>query len=298
MKLFRFVPACICVLLLCSFACRRDSEPVTSSFAEGEFAASSDGVPIYYNVQGAGDISLVFVHGWCADHTYWETQIPSFQVNYKVVTLDLGGHGSSGHERSDWTISAFAQDVATVVNKLNLDKAVLVGHALAGPIILEAARLLPARVIGLVGADTFSDIYLQEYTQDQIAAMLEIFKPDFREGLRRYLLENNFRSNTTQSFKKKIILNMTKNSPNIALNTLENLLKYSGAEAAAQLAIPVRSINSDLPVIPFKVIRANCKDFKLRFMSNVGHFLMLENSDFFNQRLSGFLGEIIQLSYY
>lgn len=288
----------ILCLLLCSIACRQDSEPGPSSFADGEFTASADGVPIYFNVQGEGDISLVFVHGWCADHTYWETQIPPFRVYYRVVTLDLAGHGRSGREREDWTINAFAQDVAAVVNQLKLDKAVLIGHALAGPVILETARLLPARVIGLVGADTFSDIYLQEYTPEQITAMLAIFQPDFAEGLRRYLLENNFRSNSTQSFKKKIILNMTKSPPEIALNAMENLLKYSGAETAAQLAIPVRSINSDLPVIPFKVIRDNCKDFKLRFMSNVGHFLMLENPEFFNQRLSGFLGEIIQLSYY
>jgi len=298
MKLSRFAAAWIGILLLCVFSCRQDSAPISSAVVEGEYVASSDGVPIYYNEQGEGDISLVFVHGWCADHSYWETQMPSFRVHYRVVTLDLGGHGKSGKERSDWTIASFAEDVAAVVNKLELNKAVLVGHALAGPVILEAARLLPARVIGLVGADTFSDIYMLEYTQDQINAMLEIFRPDFAEGLRRYLLENNFRSNSTQSFKKQIILNMTKSPPDMALNALENLLEYSGAEAAAQLAIPVRSINSDLPVIPFKVIRANCKDFKLRFMSNVGHFLMLENPEFFNQRLSGFLGEIIQLSYY
>jgi len=77
-----------------------------------------------HEVRGEGEPALVFIHGWCCDRTYWEAQLPYFAQKYKVVTIDLAGHGESGLDRKAWTMKAFGEDVAAVVEKLGFYKTI------------------------------------------------------------------------------------------------------------------------------------------------------------------------------
>ncbi len=286
----------VCVLALLA-ACQQAPQEETQEASGETLAVSEDWVPIYFQSRGQGEYTLVFVHGWCTDMSYWDAQIPSFRVYYRVVTLDLAGHGRSGRDRTVWSMEAFGQDVAAVVRKLDLNNVILIGHSLGGPVILEAARLLPGRVLGLVGADTFSDIYLGPYSDEQIEAVLEPFRADFQEGIRRYVLENYVLFTSSSQLKKRIILDMAKVPADIGIGTLEQLLRYDASATLQQLSLPIRSINADRPLVYFRVIRSNTESFTNRFMSNVGHFLMVEERQTFNRILSEFLGQIIQESY-
>jgi len=242
-------------------------------------------------------MTLVFVHGWCTDMSYWDGQIPSFKVYYQVVTLDLAGHGRSGAERRSWTIEAFAQDVAAVVEKLDLKKVVLIGHALAGPVVLEAARLMPERVIGIIGAESMSDIYLSAYSPEQIETALSPFRENFTEGVRMYALENYFRSTASDRIKRRIVLDMVETAAEVGLGALEELMKYDASAMLQDLQIPIRSINADRPLVYFHIIRNNHENFTPKFMKNAGHFLMIESPQEFNRLLADFLGQIILESY-
>ena len=66
-----------------------------------EKVSSKDGVEIAYEVKGYGEPALVFVHGWCWDKSIWENQVKVFSAKYKVITIDLAGHGESGSNRKD-----------------------------------------------------------------------------------------------------------------------------------------------------------------------------------------------------
>lgn len=70
----------------------------------GIFAAG-DGVEIAYTVHRIADPTLVLVHGWMCDQSYWQQQVPVLSKEYGVVTIDLAGHGKSGSDRQDWTIA-------------------------------------------------------------------------------------------------------------------------------------------------------------------------------------------------
>src|SRR5688572_6013186 len=89
------------VAIILVVACENESSKTVESF---------DGVPISYEVHGNGSPALVFVHGWSCDPTYWAAQVEPFAANYKVVTIDLAGHGESGTQRSDWTMESFGED--------------------------------------------------------------------------------------------------------------------------------------------------------------------------------------------
>jgi pimeloyl-ACP methyl ester carboxylesterase len=127
--------------------------------AAGDAAAttvhSADGVPIAYEVHGQGSPALVLVHGWSCDRGYWKEQIEYLAPQYQLVLVDLAGHGASGLGRKDYTMAAFGEDVAAVVDRLGLKSVVLVGHSMGGDVVVEAARRLQGRVIGLVWVDDY-----------------------------------------------------------------------------------------------------------------------------------------------
>jgi len=70
-------------------------------------AASVDGLEIHSTVEGEGPKTIVFVHGWTCDESSWAGQVPAFAGDYRVVTLDLPGHGKSGAPAPD----AFSMDL-------------------------------------------------------------------------------------------------------------------------------------------------------------------------------------------
>ena len=75
---------------------------------------SKDGTPVSYEVYGTGEPTLVFVHGWCCDSRYWRNQVAYFSQKYRVVMLDLAGHGHSGMTRKTYSMASFGEDVRAV----------------------------------------------------------------------------------------------------------------------------------------------------------------------------------------
>jgi len=94
----------------------------TKPESKSEVVNASDGVPIHYSVQGKGDPALVFIHCWACNRHFWDDQVAEFSKTYRVVTLDLPGHGESGLGRKSYSVESFGDDVKRVVTKLNLKR--------------------------------------------------------------------------------------------------------------------------------------------------------------------------------
>jgi len=117
-------------------------------------AASVDGVAIHSSVRGSGPKTIVFVHGWTCDESSWREQVPVFEKNYRVITLDLPGHGKSGSPKSGaLTMELFAKAIEAVRVEAKAGKIVLVGHSMGTPVIRQYARMYPSNVAALVPVD-------------------------------------------------------------------------------------------------------------------------------------------------
>lgn len=124
------------------------------SFSVLASAASVDGVSIHSTVRGSGPKTIVFVHGWTCDESSWLEQVPFFEKNYRVITLDLPGHGRSGSPANGpLTMELFARSIEAVRVEAKAGKIVLVGHSMGTPVIREYARLYPANVAAMVPVD-------------------------------------------------------------------------------------------------------------------------------------------------
>jgi pimeloyl-ACP methyl ester carboxylesterase len=257
---------------------------------------SKDGTPISYEIYGAGEPTLVFVHGWSCDARYWRAQLPHFAKNYRVVTLDLAGHGHSGTKRLQYTMSAFGEDVQAVTEATGSRSVILIGHSMGGSVIAEAARLMPNRVIGLIGIDTLEDI---EYpmTREELEKMAAPLKKDFRTGSRKFV-EEMMSPHTDPQLCEWILSDMSAAPPSVALSAINNMMsQYITGEAAKifdGIRIPVISVNGDMWPVNYEANRRHMFSFDAIVLKGADHFLMLDRPEEFNRALEKAIHMIIK----
>ena len=117
-------------------------------------SATRNGITLRYLETGSGSPHLLFVHGWCCNHTYWRDQIPHFAKKHRVVGVDLRGHGESDKPDEDYGIPAFVDDLAWLIKELHLDKPVVIGHSMGGTIALNLARKHPELTSAIILVDS------------------------------------------------------------------------------------------------------------------------------------------------
>lgn len=149
--------------------------------------AARDGTPLYYKDWGPknGPV-VVFSHGWPLNADSWESQMLFLAENgYRVVAHDRRGHGRSGQSWGGHHMDQYADDLASVIETLNLDKVTLVGFSTGGG---EVARYIgrhgSARVAKAVLVGAVTPIMVKTVSNPQGVPM-EVF-----DGLRKASLDN------------------------------------------------------------------------------------------------------------
>lgn len=285
------MPVAVVVLagiLAVGVGCRRAASPVVEEdVAEVGQVASFDGVPMAYERLGAGDVAVVLIHGWSCHRGYWENQLAALAEEYTVVAVDLPGHGSSGFQRDDWSVATLGRDVATLVAALHLERVILVGHSMGGAVSLEAARLLPGRVLGVVGVDSLHsaewNIDRQEWEQ-----IMAAFQQDFA-GTCEQFVRGLYRPDVDRTLLAWTTQDMCDARPEVATALLTGFVTLNPGEMLAAAGVPVRCINADLYPTTVEVNRKYAPDFEVVVMADTGHFPQLERPAEFTQVLLGVL---------
>jgi len=248
---------------------------------------SKDNTPISFEVYGSGKPTLIFVHGWSCDARYWRAQIPYFSSRYRVVTLDLAGHGHSGMTRTQYSMLAFGEDVEAVTEATGTNQAILLGHSMGGYVIAEAARLMPDRVIGLIGVDTLQNI---EYrmTKEALKKMVAPLEKDFPKGTREFV-KQMILPNMDPKLREWILSDMSAAPPTVALSALKSMmLKYITGKAAKlfdEIHLPVVAVNADMWPVNYAGNRRHMSSFNTIILKGADHFLMLDRPEEFNRAL-------------
>ena len=242
-----------------------------------------DGVTIHYEDQGKGEVALVFVHGWSCDRSYWNAQRDHFAANYLVVTVDLAGHGESGDNRDQFTMHAFGADVAAVITALDLSNVVLVGHSMGGPVVLAAGNRLKGRVAAVVGVDTLRDIS-QRRTPAEIDERVARLDADFVGDTRR-VVSDMFVAQSDPTLKDWVVDDMASAPPRVAKSAMRGMSAYDARAGIAGLGVPLALINSDYRPNNPAPVAAAAQSFTYIEMSDVGHFVMMEDPETFNRHL-------------
>ncbi|HEX3248428.1 MAG TPA: alpha/beta hydrolase [Pyrinomonadaceae bacterium] len=254
-------------------------------FMAAAVVPASDGVPIHYDVQGKGEPALVFVHCWGCNRHLWDNQVAEFSKTHRVVTIDLPGHGESGLERKTWSVESYGDDVKTVVTKLDLKRVVLIGSSMGGPIVLEAARRMPDRVVGIVPVDTLHDVE-SKVPPEQLESVFKAMEADFK-GTNATLMSQYFFSATTPAaVKERILADIDSRPPATAIAILRAVFAYDPIPAMREIKVPIRAINADRVPTNLEVNRKYAPQFDAMIIKGTGHYPMLEDPTRFNSMLT------------
>lgn len=104
---------------------------------------------ISYTDSGKGT-AIVLLHGFLENQTMWDAFVPEFSKKYRIITIDLLGHGATESLGYVHTMEDNADVVHAVLAELRIRKAVFVGHSMGGYVGLAFAELYPDAVKGLV----------------------------------------------------------------------------------------------------------------------------------------------------
>ncbi|HET8733214.1 MAG TPA: alpha/beta hydrolase [Anaeromyxobacteraceae bacterium] len=256
-------------------------------------ARSADGLAVAYDVRGQGKVAVVLLHGWAGDRSFWKEQVEPLARRFRVVAIDLGGHGASGADRARFTVASLGGDVQAVVEALRLERVVLVGHSLGAAVALDAARRMPGRVAGVVAVDALHDVErrLPRETAEKLAALYaEDFTATMSSMVRRMLPPS-----ADPALVEWIVSRAAATRPGPAVALLRDVPDVDLARWMEEAAVPVRAIQSGPPVSPVTKLGVNRRhgNYDASFMDGVGHYPMLERPAEFNRRLEAAIGEVL-----
>ncbi|HJR76121.1 MAG TPA: alpha/beta fold hydrolase [Nitrospiraceae bacterium] len=136
-----------------------------------------NGINLAYNDQGTGT-ALIFLHAFPLNRTMWRPQEEALSRRYRVVVVDLRGHGESDAPLWRFTLEQYADDVAGLMDHLSIPRAVLVGLSMGGYVGFAFYRKYAERVRGLVLADTRA----QADTDEARTGRFNLAQTAFRQG--------------------------------------------------------------------------------------------------------------------
>jgi len=259
---------------------------------ERKTCLAADGVTIVYSAAGAGEPALVFVHGGLANRGFWDGQLEAFGGHHRAIALDLPGHGESGLDRKKWGLPEFGADVKAVIEAEKVDKVIIFGNSLGGPVAVEAALLLPGRVLGVVGIDTFQRI---DYTitEEEVRERARLFGADYERAMKQ-MVAMLFHKDADPAIVADAEKRMAGTSPEAARRLFLSMAGYDGGAATRRLTAPLRAINGDLYPTDVEANRKVKADFDAVIMTHMGHYPMLERPDEFNRRVAETIARLVK----
>ena len=252
-------------------------------------AANVDGLKIHSAATGQGKQTIIFVHGWTCDSSSWAAQVPEFSRKYRVVTVDLPGHGQSDSPADGkFSMDLFARAVEAVRGEVGADKIVLVGHSMGAPVIRQYARLYPQRVAGLVAVDGPLDLRQFGRPGGGMPSMTGADGLKNREAMIRTM----FTPETPAPLQQQILTMMLHAPEATAAGAMDAMfdpaLRKDDVTPMPALAVYAgtnKPPNAD-------TIKQVLPRYEAAQMAGTGHFLMMEKPDQFNRLLTTFLAKI------
>jgi pimeloyl-ACP methyl ester carboxylesterase len=114
-----------------------------------------NGVRLHYELHGDHGEGIVLVHGYTGDMSDWQFQVAEFSPSYRVLVMDLRGHGPRRRRRTARLHGpAWSSDVEALAAEVGFEKYHLVGHSMGGGVVQEVALTSPERLLSLTLEDT------------------------------------------------------------------------------------------------------------------------------------------------
>ena len=244
----------------------------------------------------------MFVHGFLCTHEDWKFQLIELQKNHEVVACDLRGHGKTPGRPQECSIEHYGGDVAALTANLDFSKAVLVGHSMGCRVVLEANRIAPERVAGIVLVDG-SRFGTGDPAAAEAAAQAQITQAGYAAWAEELFRQMFFQSTPAT---ERLVARAVRQSAEIGAALWPRSARWDAGTLEAALAAvrapvlviqtttrdpatgkrgPMRAGQSS----PFlDLLRSTLKNCRIEVLPGLGHFPQLEAPERVNRLIAEF----------
>ncbi|WP_313892009.1 alpha/beta hydrolase [Psychrobacillus sp.] len=235
---------------------------------------------ITYKDEGQGEVILL-IHGFCGSSEYWNEVIPSLASVYRVIAIDLPGHGDSADQPALSGIEDYATCIKDFLEALHIDRVTMFGHSLGGYITLAFAEMYGSRLNGfsLVHSTALPDSEEAQKGREASAEKID------KEGMEAFI----------DGLVLKLFSPSSLESLQVDVKEIGNITSSEGAKRALH-AMKTRKDrryileNTTLPVLlvageddqlipPEKTFTSKGVNIKQVLVSGVGHMSMYEKPE-------------------
>jgi pimeloyl-ACP methyl ester carboxylesterase len=250
-------------------------------------AASVDGIKIHSSTAGKGPKTVILVHGWTCDETTWNSQVPELSREYRVITLDLPGHGQTASPKDEkLSMELFAHAVEAVRKDSKADRVVVVGHSMGTPVIIEYARLYPQHTVAMV----FVDGGVTKPSGSRMPDPAQMAGPDGLKA-REAMIRSMFSGSTTPDMQKQILRMMLAAPESTAVGAMQATFDPSHWKGDV-FTEPVLGLYADHSGAGNpEYMKTHFPNMDYEEIPGTGHFLMMEKPEEFNRLLIAFLDQ-------
>lgn len=253
------------------------------------------GCQLHYEDLGQGE-PVLLIHGLGSSTADWEYQIPHFQQHYRVLAIDLRGHGHSSKPRERYSMRQFAEDVAALIEHLNLERVNLVGISMGGMIGFQLGVDRPELLRSLtiinsapeVKAKSAGDWWMlaKRWSLSRLLSLQAIGK-----GLGRLLFPHPEQA----ELRAKIEQRWSQNDKRAYLASLDAIIGWGVREHLARITCPTLVISGDrdyTPVSQKAAYVAQMPNAQLRVIERSRHATPMDQPQQFNAVLDEFLAQL------
>jgi pimeloyl-ACP methyl ester carboxylesterase len=256
--------------------------------------AQIQGLGTHYEITGRGE-PLVLVHGLGSSARDWELQIPFFARNFQVVAYDVRGHGRSDKPPGPYGIPLFAQDLAGLINALDIGAAHIVGISLGGMIGFQLAVDSPELVRSLVVVNSLPEMVVRTPQQwVQVVRRLLVVRFFGMRKMGEVLARSLFPEAGQEEARSALIERWAENDPRAYRETGRAIVGWSISDRLEEIACPVLVITADQDYTPVEAKAVYAKKLrmgKLIVIEHSRHATPVDQPEAFNDAVMAFLQE-------
>jgi pimeloyl-ACP methyl ester carboxylesterase len=245
------------------------------------------GVKINYVATGKGTEVIVFIHGLGENLKSWKHQLESFSKDFKVVALDLRGHGKSGVPKKKIEIEDFAGDVTGLLDHLDIKKAHFCGLSMGALIVFELYQKHPDYFLSMILVAT-----RPRYPPAQTAALEGMSMETIGEEVATFALA----ASSPESLREEVAKMIAGTKKDIYIQSAEATSMINYANLLPNIKVPTLIIVGDrdivTPVDSAEILNKDISGSTLKIMRGIGHLPNRENPQELNKTLEAFLDTI------
>ena len=233
---------------------------------------------------------VVFVHGLHSSSQHWFNQVPDIARQYRVVTLDLRGHGRSDTPEAGYEISDYTADVLGVIDQLGIESAHIVGGSAGGFIAQELARTIPQTVRSVTLTGTAARV-LTSFSPETLTAGVREHGIDayFRDFAR----ESTFSPDVSEQVFEWVMGIMLAAKEDLILRRIVDGLAYDGLDRLSDIHCPALVVTGEydgtFPVEQSVELWRGLPQGQLAIIPRCGHLPQLETPTEYTAILRRFL---------